>query len=72
MSNCCASGRVYFPGGLSFVHVRECARTRPPALGRGGVWLVWDLRARRWLQNKAHPEPAHRSLGSPSRERGGA
>lgn len=65
MSNCCASGRVYFPGGLSFVHVRESARTRPPALGGGGVWLVWDLRARRWLQNKAHPEPGSLESGQP-------
>lgn len=47
------------------MHVRESARTGPPALGEGGVWLVWDLRARRWLQNKAHPEPGSLESGQP-------
>lgn len=41
MSNCCASGRVSFLGGLSLVCmcVCLCARARPAALpeGRGGV-----------------------------------
>lgn len=63
MSNCCASDRVYFLGGLSFVCMCEClcARTRPSALpeGRGDVFeclaLVWDLEAGKQLQSKAHP-----------------
>lgn len=61
MSNCCASGRVYFLGELSFVRLCVCVHTRPSALpeGRGCVSacveLAWHLRAGEQLQSKAHP-----------------
>ena len=63
MSNCCASGRVYFLGELSFVcvWVWVCAHTCPsaPPEGRGDacecVELAWDFRAGKQLQSKAHP-----------------
>lgn len=56
MSDCCASVRVYFPGGL-FVHVWVCTHTPTCSRRGGGVWLVWNFRVGRWLQSKAHPEP---------------
>lgn len=37
MSSCCASGRVYFLGGVSFVCLCECVHTRPSAPRKVGV-----------------------------------
>lgn len=76
MSNCCASVRVSFLRGLSCVCV--CVSVGVCACRKDGVVcltmvLLWDFRAGKRLQRKAHPGAAgcHWSLGHPSSEKGG-
>lgn len=80
MSNCCASGRVCFLGGLSFACacVCSCVCTLARLLPGGEGWCVWVCGAsvglKSWKtateQSTSRSPGRHWSLGSPSNERG--